>query len=528
MQNYLLYTLEILLGLVAPLLILFLKGSWPLRKVTLALMAIPVLWYFTYAPIHELSHAAGVYLAGGTVIEYKLIPRFWMGEFAGAWIKADGISRGWQQITMTAFPYLLDIVCFVVALVVLRRSSSRNPFWIGLAFMLLCLRPAMDFVFEPVAFFTGDRNDFYALQQIVGPFAIRAFILISIGLAVYSVSSTLVHLVRLQNNRLGKIPMKAVVYTKFGPPEMLHLQDVEKPTPKANEVLIKILAATVAKEDPDMRSAPGANGLLKPSHQILGQELAGVVEAVGKNVTRFRPGDPVFGMEFFGACAQYKCMPEDGALTLKPANISFEEAASIPNGALTALPFLRDKAMLRAGQSVLIYGASGSVGSAAVQLARYYGAEVTGVCGPANLGWVQVLGAAQVIDYTREDFTQNGKTYDVIFDTVGKLSFFACEASLAHAGVYLSTVPTPAIMLRALWPAANGVKKVKFLAAGLRPAREKMKDLVFLSRLVEAGKFKPVIDRRYPMQQIAAAHRYVAQGHKKGNVVITVDQPTQG
>jgi hypothetical protein len=196
MQNYLLYTFEILLVLVLPLVILYLKGNWPLRKVQPALVLIPVIWYLTYAPIHELSHAAGVVLAGGKVVVYKLIPSFWLGEFAGAWIKASGISQSWQQITMTAFPYLLDIICFVAAIVIFRRSFTKNPFLIGLAFMLLCLRPAMDFTFEPIAFFTGDRNDFYALQQIVGPFSIWAFILTSIGLAVYSVTSTLNRLVR--------------------------------------------------------------------------------------------------------------------------------------------------------------------------------------------------------------------------------------------------------------------------------------------------------------------------------------------
>lgn len=321
--------------------------------------------------------------------------------------------------------------------------------------------------------------------------------------------------------------MKAIVYTKFGSPEVLHLQEVEKPTPKDNEVLIKIVATTVAKEDPDMRASTGANGFLKPSHPILGQELAGEVEEIGRDVTRFRPGDQVFGMEFFGAYAQYKCMPENGAIAIKPANISYEDAASISNGALTALPFLRDKAKIRSGQTVLIYGASGSVGSAAVQLASYYGAEVTGVCSTINLEWVKSLGADQVIDYTRENFTENGKTYDIIFDTIGKIPFSACKGSLTDEGIYLSTVPTPEIMLQALWTAKSGGKKVRFAAAGLRPASEKIKDLVFLTRLIEAGEIKPVIDRCYPLEQIAEAHRYVEQGHKKGNVVITVDHPGQ-
>jgi NADPH:quinone reductase-like Zn-dependent oxidoreductase len=317
--------------------------------------------------------------------------------------------------------------------------------------------------------------------------------------------------------------MKAIVYSKFGPPEVLHLQEVEKPSPKANEVLIKIYATSVVKEDPDMRASPGFNGFWKPRNPILGQELAGEVEAIGKEVTRFKPGDQVFGMDMFGAYAQYKCMPENGALAVKPANLSYEEAASIPNGALTALPFLRDAGKIRSGQTVLIYGASGSVGAAAVQLARYYGAEVTGVCSTPNLEWVKALGADQVLDYTREDFTENGKTYDIIFDTIGKRSFSECKDSLTEEGIYLATVPTPAILLHALWTAKHGGKKVKFLAAGLRPAHEKIKDLVFLTELIEAGKIKPVIDRCYPLEQIAEAHRYVATGHKKGNVVITLE-----
>ena len=316
--------------------------------------------------------------------------------------------------------------------------------------------------------------------------------------------------------------MKATVYTKFGPPEVLHLQEVEKPTPKDNEVLIKIYATTVVKEDPDMRASPGFNGFLKPRNPILGQELAGEIEAIGRDVTRFKPGDPVFGIGMFGAYAEYKCMSENGALALKPVNMSYEEAVSVPNGALTALPFLRDQGHIRRGQSVLIYGASGSVGTAAVQLAKCFGAEVTGVCSTANLDMVKALGADKVVDYTQEDFTRNGETYDIIFDTVGKLSFSQCKSSLTDEGIYLSTVPTPVMMLQALWPARSGSKKVKFIAAGLRPAREKIKDLVFLTELIEAGKIKPVIDRCYPLEQTAEAHRYVEQGHKKGNVVITV------
>jgi len=316
--------------------------------------------------------------------------------------------------------------------------------------------------------------------------------------------------------------MKAIVYTKFGPPEVLRLQDVEKNAPKDNEVLIKIYATTVVKEDPDMRASPGFNGFLKPRNPILGQELAGEIESIGRDVTRFKPGDQVFGFDMFGAYAEYKCMPENGTLALKPTNLSYEEAASIPNGALTALPFLRDKGNVQSGQSVLIYGASGSVGAAAVQLAKYYGADVTGVCSTANLEWIKSLGADHVIDYTREDFAQNGKTYDIVFDTVGKCSFSACKDSLTAEGIYLSTVPTPAVMFQALWSAKSGGKKVKFMAAGLRPASEKFKDLLFLTELIETGKIKPVIDRCYPLEQMAEAHQYVEAGHKKGNVVITL------
>ena len=200
MQTYPIYTGEILLFLVMPLLVLYLKGNWPLRKVIPPLVIIPVLWYFTYAPLHELSHAAGLYLVEGKAIDYLLIPRFWLGEFGGAWVTPSGITQSWQQLTFSAFPLMLDIVCFVVALFVFRRSFSRNPFFIGLVFMLLCLRPAGDFVFEPIGFLSGDRGDFYALQQIIGPFAIWSFILISIGLAIYSISSTLSRFVSFSKN----------------------------------------------------------------------------------------------------------------------------------------------------------------------------------------------------------------------------------------------------------------------------------------------------------------------------------------
>jgi NADPH:quinone reductase-like Zn-dependent oxidoreductase len=316
--------------------------------------------------------------------------------------------------------------------------------------------------------------------------------------------------------------MKAIVYTKFGPPEVLQLREVIKPGLEDHEILIRIYATTVVKEDPDFRASPGINGFLKPRNPILGQELAGVIEAVGSSVTRFRRDDQVFGIDAFGAYAEYKCMPEDGALAIKPVHMSYAEAASIPNGALTALPFLRDKGHIRPGQSTLIYGASGSVGAAAVQLAKCFGAEVTGVCSTANLEMVKLLGADQVIDYTQEDFTENDKTYNIIFDVVGKISFSRCKGSLAERGVFLTTGIMPGNMLNVLWTSVAGGKKAKFAATGLRPAREKAKDLVFLRELIEAGKLKAVIDRYYPLEQIVEAHRYVEKGHKKGNVVITV------
>jgi len=195
MQNYPLITCEILLVVVMPLLVLYIKGNWPLRKIIPPLVVIPILWYFAYAPLHELSHAAGIYLVGGKAIGYKLIPSFWLGEFSGAWVLPSGITQSWQQLTMSAFPLILDVVSCIAAILVLRRCSSRNPFFMGLAFMLLCLRPAIDFVFESIGFLTGWRGDVWYMQQIAGPFATRSFILISIGLAVYSISSTLSHFV---------------------------------------------------------------------------------------------------------------------------------------------------------------------------------------------------------------------------------------------------------------------------------------------------------------------------------------------
>jgi NADPH:quinone reductase-like Zn-dependent oxidoreductase len=324
--------------------------------------------------------------------------------------------------------------------------------------------------------------------------------------------------------------MKAIVHTEYGPPDELQLKEVEKPVPKDNEVLIRILATTVTTSDCNIRNLTFVPkllhlpmrmqlGLLRPKNRVLGFDLAGDVEAAGKDVTRFKTGDQVFGTTepAYGAHAEYICLPEDGVLTLKPANMTYEEAATIPVMANTALHFIRDLGNVQAGQKILINGASGGIGTFAVQLAKYYGAEVTGVCSSTNLELVRSLGADQVIDYTREDFTKTGQTYDVIFDAVGKSSFSRCKSSLKERGIYLDTLPRLTTLLQVQWTSMMGSKKVKMQGA---PAI--LENLLFLKGLIEAGKLKTVIDRRYPLEQTAEAFRYVEKGHKKGNVVITV------
>ncbi|TFE22798.1 NAD(P)-dependent alcohol dehydrogenase [Cohnella luojiensis] len=319
--------------------------------------------------------------------------------------------------------------------------------------------------------------------------------------------------------------MKAIVCTKYGTPEVLQLREVEKPAPKDNEVRIRIHAGIVTPSDCAFRKANPfmirfMYGLLRPKYTILGVELAGEIESVGKDVTLFKEGDQVYGLSpnRFGAHAEYMCLPEDKPVAIKPSNMTYEEAAGVCDGATTALTFLRDKANIQSGQKVLIHGASGAVGTYAVQLAKYYGAEVTGVCSTANLELVKSLGADKVIDYTQEDFTKSGQTYDVIFDAVGKSSFSRCKSSLKQRGIYLSTVPALGTMLQMLWTSKLGRKKAIFTAAGLKQSKE---NLVFLKELCEAGKIKSIIDRRYPLEHAAEAHRYVETGRKKGNVVIT-------
>lgn len=324
--------------------------------------------------------------------------------------------------------------------------------------------------------------------------------------------------------------MKAIVYTQYGPPEVLHLKEVEKPTPKDNEVLIKVHATTVTTGDCNMRGftfvPPGFGfltrlmfGLRKPRKSILGVEFAGEIEDIGKAVTQFKKGDQVFGIDGIriGAYAEYKCIPENKGIAIKPADFSYEEAVAIPNGALTAYTFLKKMANIQPGQKILINGASGSVGSAAVQIAKHYGAEVTAVCSTRKVDMVKSLGADKIIDYTQQDFTQNNKTYDIIFDTVGKTTFSGCKHILNPQGLYLSGAGGLREMLQSLTTALRGDKKVK---AG--PSSERQEDLVAIKALVEAGKLKPIIDRYYSLEQIVEAHRYVDQGHKQGNVVIVV------
>jgi NADPH:quinone reductase-like Zn-dependent oxidoreductase len=326
--------------------------------------------------------------------------------------------------------------------------------------------------------------------------------------------------------------MKAILHTQYGPPDLLQFNEVDKPVPKDNEVLIAVQATTVSTGDCNMRNFTFVSKSMRPmaklmfgvgkpwKARILGTQLAGEVERVGKNVKKFKSGDRVVASTGLagGGHAQYACLREKGALTIMPDSLSWEEAVAIPFGANTALYFLRDLGKIQAGQDLLIIGASGSIGSAAVQLAKHFGANVTAVCSGANVEMVRSLGADKVIDYTKEDFTKNGKTYDLIFDIVGATTFNRCQNSLTPQGVFLQNIMGLTDIVRMLWTSIVGRKKLK---GGV--ATENLERLTFIVELAAAGKLKAVIDRSYPLDQIAEAFKYVEQGHKKGNVVITVN-----
>ena len=328
--------------------------------------------------------------------------------------------------------------------------------------------------------------------------------------------------------------MKAILHTQYGAPDLLQLKEVDKPAPKDNEVLIAIHATTVSTGDCNVRNftfvtksmLPIAKlmfGIRKPwKARVLGTELAGEVERAGKDVTRFKTGDRVVASTGAagGGHAQYACLPETGAVAIKPDSLSWEQAVAIPFGANTALYFLRDLGKIRAGQDLLIIGASGAIGSAGVQLAKHFGVKVTGVCSGANVELVTALGADSVIDYTREDFTKSANTYDLIFDVVGATTFDRCRRSLKPNGVFLQNIMELSDIVWVLWTSITGGKKIK---GGV--AIGNMANMGLITALAAAGKLKPVIDRSYPLEQIAEAFKYVEQGHKKGNVVITVAHP---
>lgn len=323
--------------------------------------------------------------------------------------------------------------------------------------------------------------------------------------------------------------MRAVICTRYGPPEVLQLREVEEPKPKSNEVLIKVSAVVVGIEDSMQRKGKPYFGrffvgFTKPRKPILGTEFAGEIVAVGENIKLFKRGDEVFGSTGagFGCYAQYMCMSEEGFLSIKLPKVSYEDAAPVC-GALAAWNLLKAKANIQTGQKVLINDAAGSIGSAAVQIAKALGAEVTGVCSTADLKFVESLGSDKVIDYTTVDFTTNGQTYDVVLDVAGKPSFSHCRNSLKERGFYLTTYPTLSVLLQMFWTGIFDGKKVIFSATGLLPVSKRLGFLKDLVLLFEEGKLKTIIDRNYRLDQIVEAHQYVEQGHIKGNVVITVE-----
>jgi len=330
--------------------------------------------------------------------------------------------------------------------------------------------------------------------------------------------------------------MKAIVCKDFGTPDVLQLKEVTKPTPKDNEVLIRVYATSINFGDLLARNfktvspstfnmtflfwlmAKLSLGIRKPNFTILGSELAGEIEAVGQDVNRFKKGDQVFGYSGmgFGAYAEYLCMPEDGCIAIKPANMTYEEAAVVPYGAIMALNLLR-KANIQPGQKVLVNGASGGIGSAAVQIAKHWGAEVTGVCGTARLEFVKSLGADRAIDYTKVDFAQNGETYDLIFDVLGKCSFSKVKTSLKPNGILLFASFKMKQLIQMLWTSKNGGKKV---ICAIAPGS--VEDLLSVKELIDIGKIKAIVDKCYPLEQACEAHRYVEQGRKQGNVAIAI------
>jgi len=322
--------------------------------------------------------------------------------------------------------------------------------------------------------------------------------------------------------------MKAIVFTKYGPPDVFQLKELEKPTPKEDEVLVKVHAVSVNSADATMsRGEPFLarlwSGFLKPKYQILGSDIAGRVEVAGSNAKQFQPGDEVFGdiaARGWGGFAEYVSVSES-AIALKPTNLTFEEAAAVPQAAVVALQGLRDKGQIESGQKVLIHGASGGIGTFAVQIAKSFGAEVTGVCSTRNLDMVSSLGADHVIDYTQEDFAQNEQRYDLILNVAGYRSIFDFKRALSAEGIYVGSVNATAlifqVMLLGPFISMTGGKKMVNLLA-----KESQEDLVFLRKLIEAGKVVPVIDKRYPFGEVAEAVRYYGQGHSRGKVVITV------
>ncbi len=326
--------------------------------------------------------------------------------------------------------------------------------------------------------------------------------------------------------------MKATTFTKYGPADVLELKDIATPTPKDNEVLVRIHATTVTPVDCSFRAGDPCIvrlylGLLRPRKTILGSELAGVVAAIGKDVTRFSIGDQVFAApaDGTGAHAEYICLHSEGAIAEIPHNMTLGQAATICNGGLTALPFLRDHGKIKRGDKVLIIGASGSIGTIAVQLAKHFGAHVTGVCSTASIELVKSLGADLVIDYTVDDFTtqaETAETYDIVFDTVAKSSFARAKRALKQGGVYLVTAPSFATVSRMLWTMVFGGKRAVMAATGLRSAEDQAADMDILKGMHNAGTLRAIIDRVYPFNDIATAHTYVEAGHKKGNVVISI------